>query len=163
MEGQEVWKNATQAQIVLQRSAGQGLIRHELITGGRTFTITAEERRMNQNLAANEMLDCFSNGALIPLKLPPETEVEIKENPNHIADDQLPQFFKLHWRTFEKRIDEISNALVLEQLLEIGPEKDATVKQMSVIQARLDVLHPTTAPRDTDGDGMPRIKPVTPR
>ena len=160
---EEIWKNSTMSQVVIQRTAANG-IRHEIITGGRSFSISPEDRRMNQNLAASDTLDVFANGMLHPVKLDEDTEPEVVENPNHISDEQLPGFFKLHYRTFEKRINEISNPIVLQRLLEIGSTHDATVRQMEMVKARHDVLlPPLSAPEVDDSDGMPRIKPVTPR
>jgi hypothetical protein len=165
MEAQEIWKNATQAQVVIQRSAPNGLVRHELITAGRAFTLSSEDRRMNQNLAANEDLDVFSNGTLQPIKLPEDTEPELLTNPNHVADEELPQLFRLQIRTFTKRIAAISNVPMLQRLAELGPGQDATVRQMAVIQERLDEVSPKINPADieTDEQGMRKIRAVTPR
>lgn len=161
---QEVWKNATKSQIVLLRNGGPGgAPRHEMITGERTFSISPDERRMNQNMAANPELDVFCNGMLQPVQLLEETEPEMTENPNHIPDDQLPRFFKLHYRTFDKRVQEISNPIVLQRLIEIGPDQDATVRQIELVQTRLREVSPGVGPRDMDEEGMPKIKPVTPR
>jgi hypothetical protein len=85
------------------------------------------------------------------------------ENPNHIPDDQLPDFFKLHYKVFPKRLSEITNPVVLERLLSIAEEQDATVKQISAIRARLDELNPPQPEPDLDETGVVKIKPVTPR
>lgn len=161
---QEVWKNATKSQIVLLRHGGPGgAPRHEMITGDRTFSISPEERRMNQNMAANPDLDVFCNGMLQPVQLLEETEAEMTENPNHIPEEQLPRLFRLHHRTFDKRIQEISNPIVLQRLIDIGPDQDATVRQIELIQTRLNQVNPPLDGRDVDEEGMPKIKAVTPR
>lgn len=165
MEIQEVWKNATVGQVVIQRSSPNGLVRHELITGERTFSISPDDRRMNQNLAANSDLDLFANGTLQPVNLPEDTEPGLLENPNHIPDSQLPSFFRLQIRTFTKRIEAITNMAMLERLRELGPGQDATVRQMEVIGARLAEVSPRVNPpeEETDSQGMRRVRPVTPR
>jgi hypothetical protein len=160
---QEVWKNATQAQIVVVRNTPSGHPRHEVIVGGRNFSISAEDRMMNQNMSATPELDVFANGMLQPVKLPEGTDPHIMENPNHIPDDQLPDFFKLHYKVFPKRLSEITNPVVLERLLSIAEEQDATVKQISAIRARLDELNPPQPEPDLDETGVVKIKPVTPR
>lgn len=163
-QAQEIWKNATEAQVVIVKHGPNGTTRHELVIGGRTFTLSTDERRMNQNLAYDPVQDIFSNGMLQPVKLPEEASEEVLGNPNHIGDDELPKFFKLHYRTFNKRLDEITNTAVLHRLLNIGPGHDATVRQMEQIQARLDALNPILKKGEPlDDDGLPRIKPVTPR
>lgn len=165
MDTQEVWKNATVGQVVVQRSAPNGLVRHELITGERTFSISPEDRRMNQNLAANADLDIFANGTLQPVKLPEDTEPDLLQNPNHIPDTQLPGFFRLQLRTFTKRLEAITNMAMLERLLELGPGQDATVRQMDAVRARLTEVTPKVNPpeEETDSQGMRRVRPVTPR
>lgn len=162
---QEIWKNSTRSKIFIARNGPNGTIRHEMVGPGRNFTITADERRMNQNVAANESLDVFVNGWFQPIQLPEDAASEISENPNHIPDDKLPGFFKLHYRTFTKRLEQISNTTVLQRLLEIGPDHDATVRQMEEVTKRLNELNPIlTAPVDSlDDQGLPRVKPVTPR
>jgi hypothetical protein len=160
---QEIWKNSTQSKIFVARHGPNSTIRHELVAPGRNFTITVDERRMNQNLAANDSLDIFSNGWLQPVQLPEETASEIADNPNHIPDEQLPGFFKLHYKTFAKRLEQITNPAVLERLREIGPENDATVKQIDQIQARINEINPPPAAAALDEMGLPRVKPVTPR
>lgn len=161
---QEVWKNATASQIVLLRQGGPGgQTRHEIISGERTFSISPEERRMNQNMAANPELDVFNNGMLQPVKLLEDSEPEMLDNPNHIGEDQLPRLFKLHYRNFDKRISEISNPIVLQRLIDISAAQDATIRQVETIKARLDAIQPPMDGRGLDEEGMPKIKPVTPR
>jgi hypothetical protein len=165
METQEVWKNSIPGSIVIQRSSPNGIVRHELIASQRSFSISPEDRRMNQNLAANSDLDMFANGMLQPVNLPDTTEPELLENPNHIPDSQLPAFFRMQIRTFTKRIETITNQAMLERLKELGPGQDATVRQMEMIQARLDAVSPKLNPGEdeTDEQGFRRVRPVSPR
>lgn len=161
MEDLEVWKNAGQARIVIQRLSSDGP-RHEMIAGGRTFTISPRERQLNQNLAATPGLDVFANGMLFPVELLEATEDTVRTNPNHLSDDQLPALFKLHYRTFAKRMSEISNPIVLERLLTIAPEH-ATIKQLEMIKERIAELCPEQKPPEVDDSGEPKIRAVTPR
>lgn len=160
----EIWKNAGESRIVLQRYGTNNERRHEMIGGGRTFTISTAERQLNQNLAAGPELDVFMNGMLIPVQLPADIDEDVANNPNHLRDEQLPALFRLQWRAFGKRIDQISNTAVLERLLEIAPERDATVRQTEVIKTRIAALAPggSTAV-SIDEKGEARIRPVTPR
>lgn len=164
-ETSEVWKNAGQSRIVLQRyGANANERRHEMIGGGRTFTISTPERQLNQNLAASPELDVFCNGMLVPVQLPDDADEEVVNNPNHLRDEQLPALFKLNLRTFEKRVEQISNSAVLERLLEMAPDRDATVRQVAMIQARIDGLSPRgTSAVALDETGEAKIRPVTPR
>lgn len=162
MDGLELWKNPGQAQVVILRAAANGP-RHELISGGRTFTISPDDRRMNQNMAANEDLDIFSNGILQPVQLLEETEERLLGNPNHMGEDDIRSFFKLHHKTYEKRIADISNPVLLQRLLDVAKEQDATVRQVEMIQQRLDTVAPPLSQPDDIAGPVPHIKPVTPR
>jgi hypothetical protein len=161
----EVWKNAGHAQIVVLRNGPNGLPRHELITGMRTFSISPEDRRMNQNMAADPKLDVFSNGMLQPINLPEDTEPEVTDNPNHLSDAQLPSLFRTQIRTFTKRVETISNPALLNRLIEIAPGHDVTMRQMEVLKGRLAQVAEKVNPDhiETDEQGMRKVNPVTPR
>lgn len=167
----ESWKNVTQGRVYLLRTDRlTGLTKHELVNSGRTFQITPHERRLNQENAANDELDIFSNGILCPVRLIDDEDDarEIASNPQHLSDTDMVELFAAHYRTFEKRVAAISNTVTLERLRAVGEEQNATVKQMAVIKARLEELTPDhqmnsepvdVGPRLVDGAGF---KPVTP-
>ena len=168
-EDLETWKNATEGRFVLARMSALGQRTYEMIGANKTFHVTATERRYNQELVADEGSDAFLNGTLQPVRLPDGTEPALLKNPNHIAEDEVRGMFALHWKTFEKRLQEITNSSTLHRLLELArqDEVNATVRQLEAIQERLKVVEPplfesvevaTTGPTNQG----PSIRPVTP-
>ena len=166
----ESWKNATAGRFVLTRMSTMGQRTYEMIGPNKTFAVTPAERRLNQELVASEELDAFKNGTLQPVRLPEGTEPDLLQNPNHIAEDEVKGMFGLHWKTFEKRLQEITNPSTLETLLELARQDDvnATVRQLEAIQARMKEVAPplfdnvevvATGPTNTGPVG---IRPVTP-
>lgn len=167
----ESWKNVGQGRIyILRQDRLTGLSKHELVNAGRTFQISKEERQLNQENAANDDLDIFANGMLVPVRLleGDEESEALATNPQYLAESELGSLFDLHWKQFEKRVSELRSPVTLDRLKDAGKERDATVKQMAVIEARLAELLPDhelhtepvdVGPRLTDGAGF---KPVSP-
>lgn len=140
----ETWKNATAATVVITKRDRSGNEVHEIINGGRNFTLTRDERLLNMDRAATDDLDVFKNGMLVPVRLleGDEDAVEIAANPNLMTDTDMQALFKGHWRTFEAKVTEIRNPLALGRLLEIAQEIDATVRQVKIIEDRLEEVGP---------------------
>lgn len=138
--GFEVWKSAVPGIVALNRLGEYGRTRVELIKGHRTFNITPQERRMNQNSCARPDLDMFTNGILQPVILL-DGEVDtpaLRENPNVLDDKDIERIFKLKGQRFVDRLDQITNATALERLAELArePRLHATVQQYEQIKAR---------------------------
>lgn len=174
----ETWRNVTKGRVVVRKVGALGQIRHEMIGPGKTFHLTPQERRMNQEVAANEDLDFFMNGILQPISLSDSEDAEfLKNNPNLLGDDeQIRRLFKANDDTFAERLAEIKNASALERLKEIAyqDETRAALPQIRMIEARLsqvapaiENVHPDTAPNTADPSnsrgGEKGIKAVTPR
>jgi hypothetical protein len=119
---------------------------HELVHGGGAFTLSKEERLLNMDRAANADLDVFRNGTLVPVRLidGDEEAAEIASNPNLLTEDDMKLLFKAHWKTFENKVQEISNPLTLQRMLELAEDEEmgATIKQQKTVKARLDEVSP---------------------
>lgn len=167
----ETWKNERKGRLVIRKfDRLTGRTRDEIIGGGRTFHISPEERRLNEDMFAKAEYNFFRNGSLTPVRLldSEEDAKELASNPQVMTASEMEELFKAHWKTFDKRLAEISNLNTLERLLAVAGEVDATVKQVAQIEARIVELRPEPiapveavdeGPRTT-GDG---IKAVTPR
>ncbi len=169
----ETWMNVTKGRVVLRRVGSLGQIRHEMVGGGKTVHITPQERRMNQEVAANEDLDFFLNGTLQPIHLEEGEDTEaLRNNPNLWGDDeQVRRLFKAGSDVFAERLSIIKNSSALERLKELAyqDETGATVAQARMIDARLaqvapsvDMLHPEQSGAD-EVNGDRRIRAVTPK
>jgi hypothetical protein len=140
----EVWENASHSQLYIQKYDSRGNIVHEAIQGRRRVSISSDERRLNQDLAATPEQDFFANGTLVPVKLI-ESEAdtaELKGNANAMNDEDMKAVFKLALRPFGEKVDAISNPIVIRRLLEVASDVDASIKQVEKLQARLAGLIP---------------------
>jgi hypothetical protein len=166
----ETWKNATRGRIFLKKYNQQGQLAAEMVPGGKVFQISPTERRINTEMAASPDLDFFQNGQLTPVRLI-ETEEDAKEiasNPNLMAESDMVTLFKGHWKTFEAKVNEISNLTTLKRLLEIAQsdEVDAKVRQVEAVKARISDIDPVEHVEIAHAgsvDERTGLKPVTPR
>lgn len=145
----ETWKNSSKGKRGVVKFDRYGNLIHEVIAPGRTVMLSREERQINQERAASEKLDNFSNGVMVPVKLvDPEDEKEFAANPNILTEEGLRNLFKLQWKAFEKAIGEISNPYALERLNELAQTDDelnVTVKKANVVRDRLQEINPNMA------------------
>lgn len=140
----ETWRNATKGRVVIVLLDAAGQKRHDIIGSLRTFQITPAERMMNQHIAASEKQDAFLNGTLQPVALIPglPAHEQARATPNHVKDGEMEDLFSVDYGTFEVRIGEIENETALRSLLTMAndPATDAKVRQVKIIQDRLDIV-----------------------
>lgn len=142
----ETWKNESEGVVVLKRVSRTGEIVDETLTAQRVMHLTPAERRMNQELYAQEEYDVFMNGTLSPVKLIENAaDVEqFKGNPNHLSEDEMRAFFKTKAvKGFEERVAQITNPIALKKLMAISADEDATVRQVEIVKARLEEVAPS--------------------
>lgn len=170
MAEHESWKNTTAGRIFLKKYNQRGELAAEMIPGGKVFQISPKERRINTEMAAGPELDFFSNGQLTPVRLidTEEDAKEIASNPNLMAESEMVDLFKGHWKSFEARVNDIGNLTTLQRLLEVAQSDavDAKVRQMEAIKARIDEISPAGHVEITHAgsvDERTGLKPVTPR
>lgn len=138
--GIEQWKNTTAGMIYITRIGDYGKKQTELIGSGRVFSITPQERRLNQNGCATPALDMFQNGTLAAVSLlddEPDTP-KLRDNPNMVDEREIPRMFKLRGEHFSDRIELISNPATIGRLLELArdPRLNATVQQFEMLRRR---------------------------
>lgn len=140
----ETWRSNIAGYVVVRKYDRRGDPFDEQIAGGSKFQISPEERLYNQDLAASADLDPFRNGMLHPVRLLDGTEdkAEIASNPNLLSESDMESLFAAHPKTFQAKINSISNNTTLDRLLKVASEVDATLKQVAVIQARKAELSP---------------------
>lgn len=164
----ETWQNATRGLVVLKKYNQRGDLADEVVTSGRSIHISPNERRINQEMAANEDLDMFKNGTLAPLRIidTEEDAKEIASNPNILSESEMKDLFAGHWKAFDARVAQIRNPQTLERMLEVSSELDAKVRQVETIKERLAQVAPskTTVIETAPGGGSPSAAPraVTP-
>lgn len=154
---QESWQNSTRGTVALKRLDHRGeLTRDELVSGGKTFHITPEERKINMEMAAGPELDVFRNGTLVPVRLIEGTEDarELAANPNLMSETDMRALVKT--KEIAARLGQITNASALERMLRIAEEEDAAVSIVRAIQGRLRaVTSPVQDSREISPSGAP--------
>jgi hypothetical protein len=179
----EVWRNAARGLAVIKKFGVMGQIIEEQVQGGKTVHLTPKERRLNQEKAADDSLDVFKNGMLVPVHLidSEEDTEELQANTNAMSESAMKALFRSQMPTFKAKIAEISNPTSLQRLVEVCGEVDGSVRQLETIQARLAEVSPqvtevlgaqsiggagigTQAPRGLEGPEGARKRPgVTPK
>lgn len=172
VEEQEVWENPGKGRVAIKKYDVNGRERVDLIGGGRKFSITPRERKLNQELVAVEHLDVFTNGTLRPVRLleGDEDAKVIASNPNHLSESDMADLLKAHWKVFDERVEKINNVGTLERLLEVAQDETvgATVRAVAKLHERLSALRPSEVQETTQvgasNDALAGgIKAVTPR
>jgi hypothetical protein len=163
----ETWKNPTEGRVWINRLDHRGeLVKVEVIGGGRTFHISSQERKLNQEMAYNADLDIFLNGTLTPLRLIEGSEdaAAFAANPNLLSEDDMRGLVKpgrgpakATTDAFVDRLATIKNPATLERLLSLAREEDAPLSRVEAIQGRLRELSgsqftSTAAPDSTSPD-----------
>lgn len=146
MPERETWRNTSRGKRGVVKFDRFGNIVHELVGPDRTVVLTRDERLLNQERAANDRLDIFKNGVMVPVKLiDPEDEREFAENPNILTEEGIRDLFKLHVKKFEKALNEITNPFVLERMKDLAENDetlDVSVKKVQLVNARIQSVNP---------------------
>lgn len=163
----EIWKSGIAGTISVLKFNRRGELASEVVRSGQACTLTTEERIINQEKAATADLDIFKNGMMVPVRILDDAEdaAEIAANPNLMAESEMNDLFKAHWKTFENRVAQVSNPIVIQRLLQIAEAQDATVKQVNVLKVRMESLREKTAaprPEGSEAEGDESFRPVTP-
>lgn len=185
----ETWRNPGQSRVVIRRLDHRGELKgEEMIGAGKTFSITSQERQLNQRLAYSPKQDFFANGTLTPVDLieGSDAALEFATNPHLVSDTEMQRLVtpargkakEASDAAFAERLATIDNGTTLARMLQLAEQEDSPVSRVRAIQARLAEVeglgfNPTTGP---DGGApssadAPRsevrrpgtARPVTPR
>lgn len=138
----ETWENASRGIVWVKKLDRMGNLKDEVIRAGMKVVLSTEERMFNQDSAATEDLDVFKNGRLIPVRLieTAEDAKEIAANPNLISESEMRGLFKAHHKTFEAKVNSITNVVALERMSAMAEEENASLRQVNLLQARMSDL-----------------------
>lgn len=165
----EVWRNTTPGTTFITKIGEYGKRISELIYGGRSFSLTPQERRINQAGYATDDLDLFRNGTFQPVTLiDGEYDTEtLRENPNILSDVDIKKLFKQHGEAFDQRIEQITSEAVLNRVQELArePRHQVTLQQYETVRKHQRSLQgdEDTPPADQDPNISGLGRPVTPR
>ncbi len=157
---EETWQNSSPGRAVVWVRDSKGDYKDVVIRSGQKFSLTKDDRTYNQEQAANKDLDNFFNGTLTPVRLIDGTEdaKEFASNPNMLAESDIKALFKANWRTFDQKLEQVTNVGTLNRILEMArtEEVDGTARQVDRIQKRISDLSPQVVERTATpmGGGM---------
>lgn len=163
----EAWENVTESKVYVKRNGQDGKLVSELVNGKRVLHITPAERRLNQEIAADDSLDFFKNGVLVPVRLIETTEdvQAIKDNPNLISESDMQAILddRRAIKAFQARVEAISNPAAVTRFLELARADDkTTARQIDVIEAHLRNIEPGASFKENEVFGKPASSGMNP-
>ena len=166
--GVETWKNIGSSLVHITKIAEYGRRESELIYGGKIFTLTPQERRLNQSQCHNLAQDPFTNGTFRPVSLledEPDT-AKLRNNPNVLDDRDVEKLFRLVGEAFNQRLVAITNITAIDRLIDTAkrPETGASVQQLDILKRYRKLLageQEEPEPTEAGPVGIPRA--VTPK
>lgn len=152
----EIWRNGGASRHWVSRIGQYGARYQEIIAGYKTFSISPEERRLNQNIVARPEYDPFTNGTFQPVTLlddEPDTD-SLRTNPNVFDDEVGVRIFKMKGEKFRDRVSMINNATAISRLLDMArdPKNECTLQQFEYIKLRQGEL------QDAEAEGAQRVE-----
>lgn len=146
----ETWRSTIEGEIWLKQWDRRGDEIATRVQAGKEIRILPEERKLNQDLTAEDYLDPFMNGMLVPVQLVETADdfEELQGNPNHLTENDMrgllddPKAID----ALKAGLEPVTNSATLARLLAIAedPETDATLRQVSAIRDRLQQLQQRT-------------------
>ena len=142
----ETWENIAKSSHILKKytSRGNGDMADEMIHGNKTFHVTTQERKINQEMAASPQDDPFANGRFSPVRLVDTADdlAEIAANPNLMGESDMVALVKGSLKALKERLAQVENQVVVERLLEVAASQDVTMGKDAAIRERLAELSP---------------------
>lgn len=145
MEATEKWQSTVPGKIVVKYHSINGP-KDQVILPGKTFSISTVDRQANQNAVANAVYDPFTNGAFVPVELPPEAVDELGAQPNHVDEDAV--LLIASGAAFEagQELKKLSAPAVVEKVLAAARSLGATDERLGMIEEYLREIDPSLRP-----------------
>jgi len=152
----ETWENPTNSRVVLKKFNAKGELTDQLFGGRTKIHLTPQERRINQELAAMPSQDMFQNGMLCPVRLVDDEDdtLALAANPNNLPESEMVALIKGNLKGLKAKLEDITNVLTLQRMVEIAKEMDASVSKVTALSDRLDSLAESEVRVDADADEM---------
>lgn len=146
----ETWRNVSRGKVFIQKLDRRGEIAHMMVGPEKKFTITPEERRINQDAAYSPDQDFFTNGRFAPVRLIENDEDEelgeenefFLSNANTMSESDILALFqkgRQKYKKFDETLEQITNPVTLTRMLDLmdSDDYDPTVRQREQVEARL--------------------------
>lgn len=135
----EVWKNSAAGMRWYKILDRQGFEHGKTVQGGRTFTLTAFDRQINQDLAATPEQDLFRNGNFVLIKKANDTQMDEIESPDSFTDAELTTLVHeilAKDKTIEVAIHFVESPVTLGRLMEELVIEDAPQSAIDAVRAK---------------------------
>ncbi len=163
----EVWKNQAAGMRWYKVLDRQGREIGKTVQGYRTFTLTAFDRQINQDLAASPEQDLFRNGSFVLIKAAHDTNEDEIQSPDSFTDQELTTLVHeilAKDKTIEEAIFRIESGVTLNRLMEELVIEDAPQSAIAAVKTKKDAAEGTVAAeREFISEGPPEeAEVVTP-
>lgn len=163
----ETWENVSKGTVGYLESDPKGPPRGKMVRAGGKFSISTEDRIMNQDLAKNDG-GVFQNGRLQPVRLVDTAEdyEEVASNPNFMSESDIAALLKQPVKALQARLDEITSVNTINLIAEMA-QADGNIKKstLDAIDARLEEFKPANVVEVVSSAGTgkaTRSRAVTP-
>lgn len=140
----ETWQNVTRGTAAVIKLDMRGMEYGEVVRAGGKVSLSPEERRLNQDRAATEKQDLFSNGMLSPVRLVDGSEdnTDIAANPNFMSESDISDLFGLTLPALRAKLADIESYALVLRIRETAELVDARKSQVAAVDARLEEFAP---------------------
>lgn len=146
----EVWRNTAAGFRWYQSYDLQGRPTSKTVAGGRTFTITAFERQINQEAAAEPEMDLFRNGTFVIVKPAEDTIMDEIASPESMTDEELVAGVRAvlyEDGDIKTWLEGVTSVITLQRVLEQLVAEDAPKKTIDHVKERIAESQPPTPER----------------
>jgi len=154
----EMWENVSDISVGIVSFNQKGEEGQVLISGGRQFMCSSEERLVTQDKIVLVTDDPFKNGTFRPITVP--DNVTIESNPNALSDPEILDVLKsgdLAWGEWLKVLD---SPATLQRMLNLAEEANASLRRYREVEARLAEVKPKTRLMQKDRSEFEKIANV---
>ncbi len=144
----EIWKNSAAGMRWYKILDRQGRETGKTVQGGRTFSLTAFDRQINQDEAATPEQDLFRNGNFVMIKPAEDTNKDEIESPDSFTDAELTALVHgllAQEQTIEAAIHFIESPVTLGRLMEELVIEDAPSSMVAVVKEKKETKEAGTA------------------
>ncbi len=159
--GEEVWESTVASQVWVETTDEKGRSRSVLVRGGGRLRITSIDREINQDLTVNAEHDPFTNGMLIRIDAPQDTDPRTASD-QALDTNGLVEIFAKTGKVFERKVNAL-NEVNVRRMWDMRESVDATASQVAYLRSTLDEKWPIGAdtPSYRELKGLGEVAAVT--
>lgn len=138
--GEEIWDSTVASQVWVETTDEKGRARSVVVRGGGRLRITSIDREINQDFIVNPENDPFTNGMLIRVDAPQDTDPRTASD-QALDTKGLMDIFAKTGKIFERRVNAL-NEVNVRRMWDMRESVDATASQTAYLRSILDEKWP---------------------